>query len=302
VPERLTALRDKVSTALAPALARAKPVAARLLAQANEVIERVAERLKVPKRVVLGALGGVGAVLALVLLIVVIRREPRRASDGTVAQLLSVGQTASVEEVRAAATKGPAALEELAAKFPKDPAVARELAFAYDAAGRSTDAVRVVRLMAEADPTGVPRDLVRIVMRAASKVEASDEAFRLLEGPLGADGVDALIELAESKDVPASTAARAQKSLTKATVRANASPALVFLIDLGNASTCEERHDLLVSSGSKADARALTALRALETKHGCGRRRRFDCNPCLRKDDALARAIEAAQAAGGARQ
>jgi serine/threonine-protein kinase len=275
-----------------------------MLARANAISERIANRLKVPKRIVLGGLGGAAAlafVLFLVLVISLFRNEPRPAAsggDGPVAKLLGVEPTASPEELRAAATKGPAALEELAARFPKDPVVARELAFAYDAAGRNFDALRVVRLMAEADPKSVPRDLLRVVMRAASKLEASDEAFRLLEGPLGADGVDALIELAESKDVPASTSSRAQKSLTKPTVRANASPPLAFLLELGGASTCEAKHDVLVGSGSQADARALTALRALEVKHGCGKRRRFDCHPCLRKDDALARAIEAAQSNG----
>jgi serine/threonine-protein kinase len=293
---RLSPHRERLAKALAPVLARAKVLLSPVLARANAHLERIAIRLKVPKRVVLGVLGGAAA-LALVLAIVVVRREPHPASSGTGSKLLGLvsGGTASAEELRAAATKGPASLEQLSALYPKDPAVARELAFAYDAAGRNNDALRVVRLAVEADPKSVPRDLLRVVMRAASKVEASDEAFRLLEGPLGADGVDALIELAESKDVPASTSSRAQKSLTKASVRANASPALVFLLDLANASTCEVKHDVLVGSGSQADARALSTLRALEVKSGCGRRRRFDCHPCLRKDDALARAIEAAQ-------
>jgi hypothetical protein len=42
--------------------------------------------------------------------------------------------------------------------------------------------------------------------------------------------------------------------------------------------------------------RALPALTALGVKHGCGRRCRYDCYPCMRKDDALARTSEAAEA------
>jgi serine/threonine-protein kinase len=254
--------------------------------------------LKLPKALVLGIVGGSAGLVLLLAIFILVRREPHRTDDNPIAKLLSVSQTASREEIRAAAMKGPAALEELATRFPKDPVVARELAFAYDAAGRNSDALRVVRLMAEEDPKGVPADLIRIAIRAASKVETSDEAFRLLEGPLGGGGVDALIELAESKDVPPSTALRAQRSLAKATVRASASPSSAFLLDLRNASTCEERHDVLVSSGPQADARASEALHALESKHGCGRRKAHDCNACLRKDDALAQAIEAAQSHG----
>jgi eukaryotic-like serine/threonine-protein kinase len=296
----LAPYRSKVETALARPVAwcreKVAPRLAPLLERVDDLVERVADRFNVRKAVVLAILGGVLALGFLLTIIVAVRREPRRTDEGVVAKLISTGQTASEQEIRAAAIKGPAALEELAATFPKDPAVSRELAFAYDAAGRSSDALRVVRLMAEADPKGVPADVIRIIIRAASKVETSDEAFRLLEGSLGERGVDALIELVESKDVPSSTSSRAQRSLAKATVRANASPSSALLLDLRMASTCQERHDILVRSGSHADARASEALHALESKHGCGRRRRFDCNPCLRDDDALARAIEAAEA------
>jgi serine/threonine-protein kinase len=285
----LVIYRGKIAPRLAP-----------LLARADVQVGRAATRLKVPKAVVLGILGGaVAFFFVLMIVIVAVRGEPVRTQEGGIAATLASadesGPSAPPEEVRAAAIKGPAALEELAVKYPKDPAVARELAFAYDSAGRYTDALRVVRLSVEADPQGYSPDLIRIVSRAASKVDSSDEAFRLLEGPLGARGVDALIELSESNDLPYATSSHAQRSLGKATVRANASPAAGFLLDLRTAPTCEERHDVLVRSGANADARALGVLHFLEVKHGCGRRQRYDCNPCLRKDDALSHAIEAAE-------
>jgi serine/threonine-protein kinase len=302
---RLEAYRSRVAAASAPARARAAalyraeiaPRLAPVLARADVLLGRVATRAKLPKSAVLGILGGAFALLLLasIVVVVIVRREPLPTDGGLVAKVVTVKEAATPEEIRAAAIKGPAALEELATTFPKDPAVSRELAFSYDSAGRSTDALRVVRLMAETDAAGLPPDVIRIVIRAASKVEVSDEAFRLLEGPLGSGGVDALFELAERKDIPSSTSSRAQSALAKATVRANASPSAAFILDLRAASTCEERHDLLVQSGSNADARASAALRALETRYGCGRRGRYDCNPCLRKDEALAGAIEAAR-------
>ncbi len=274
--------------------ARAAVTIAPAVARADVLLEQTARRVNLPKNIFAALLaGGVGIVLVL-FIVVVAASGSRRGETSDVAKLVR-GRTASGEEIRAAAIKGPAALEELATAYPKDPAVARELAFAYDAAGRGFDALRVVRLMAEADAKNVPRELLRVVIRATSKLETADEAFRLLEGPLGQEGVDALVELGESKDVPSATAGRAQRSLTKTSVRANASPAAGFFIDLTNASTCEERHDVLVRSGNLADARARAPLHALESKQGCGRRKREDCNPCLRKDDALSKAIDAAR-------
>jgi serine/threonine-protein kinase len=282
---------------------RIAPRLAPLVARADVQLGRAAARLKLPKAVVIGILGGaVAFFFVLMIVIIAVRGEPVRNEEGGIAGTLASaeepGQAAPPEEVRAAAIKGPAALEELAVKYPKDRAVARELAFAYDSAGRHTDALRVVRLSVEADPQGYSPDLIRIVSRAASKVDSSDEAFRLLEGPLGARGVDALIELSEANDLPYATTSHAQKSLGKAAVRANATPAAGFILDLRTAATCEDRHDVLVRSGDRADARALPVLHFLEAKSGCGRRQRYDCNPCLRKDDALARAIDAAEAHG----
>jgi eukaryotic-like serine/threonine-protein kinase len=294
-----TAAPMSVWNRCAPYLEKASGAAAPLVARADDLIGSLSARLNLPRRVLVGAAAG-AMVLGIVLVVALAARgEPSTTSDGgVVTKILGSAPGASAEEIRSAAAKGPAALEQLAATFPKDPAVQRELAFAYDAAGRGSDALRVVRLMAEGDASGVPRDLVRVVIRGASKTETADEAFGMLEGTLGTGGVDALLELAVSKDVPMWTSARAQKSMTKPSVRANASPGTRFFLDLVNASTCDERHDVLRSAGDQADGRALPVLRALESKSGCGRRRRFDCHPCLRKDDALGRAIEAAEARG----
>jgi eukaryotic-like serine/threonine-protein kinase len=147
-----------------------------------------------------------------------------------------------------------------------------------------------------AAPGAVPIDLVRIVARAASKFETADAAFALLEDSLGEPGVDALIELSESTSAPPATRARAQKSLTRGSVRQKASPAAAIVLDLRAATTCEERRDVVGRAVEHADARAVPDLMALAKKGGCGRRRRHDCHPCLRKDDTLSRAIAAAEA------
>jgi serine/threonine-protein kinase len=142
----------------------------------------------------------------------------------------------------------------------------------------------------------MPRDLIRIVVRAASRFETVDDAFRLLEGPLLQDGVEALLELSSDASTTAETRARASRSLTKANVRKNASESTGFLLDLRATNTCEAKRQVLGRGGDHADGRALPALRALKSTHGCGKHGTDDCHRCLRGDPNLDRALHAAEA------
>jgi serine/threonine-protein kinase len=142
----------------------------------------------------------------------------------------------------------------------------------------------------------MPRDIVRIVLRSATKFDTADEAFRLLEGPLGPDGVEGLLELASDTGASSDTRARAGKSLAKPEVRKNASDSTALLLDLRAATSCEAKRQVLVRAKDHADSRALPALRALKNTHGCGRHGNDDCHRCLRGDAALDRAIQAAEA------
>jgi hypothetical protein len=172
----------------------------------------------------------------------------------------------------------------------------RELALSYDRDGRTKDALGAIQRAAALGPGAVSPELVAIVTRAAENADTADEAFALLERTLGAEGVDALLELSKRKDASAATRSRAQKSLAKEEVRAAASPAAAVVLDLGAAKTCQARRAVVVRASQDADSRAVPALKALQSTRGCGRRGRQDCHPCLRKDGALAKAIKAAQA------
>ncbi len=295
-------------TPRAEALERYRALAKRVLARAgaelDPLVTQIAAALKLPRRTVIAVAVGfplVVLVLAFAAVTLVAARPAALTAPGGV--VASASASASAERkvapspaLRSAAAKGPAALEALADEFPEDPAVLRELAFAYDGAGRTSDALRVIRRQVDAG-VPVPRELVRVVMRAASKFETADDAFSLLETKLGADGIDALLELSESKDIPPATRAAAASSLTKPAVRANATGATAFLLDLTTASGCEAKREVLVRAGAQADGRALPALNALKNTRGCGRRGKQDCNRCLRGDDTLDRALTAAREA-----
>ena len=296
------------ATPRADALERLRALAKRALVRAgaelDPLITQISAALKLSRRTVIAVAVGfpvVVLVLAFVAISLVAARPAALLSPGGVVAGASASasaerKVASSPALRSAAAKGPAALEALADEFPEDAAVLRELAFAYDGAGRTSDALRVIRRQVDAG-VPVPRELLRVVMRAASKFETADDAFSLLETKLGADGIDALLELSESKDIPPATRAAAASSLTKPAVRANATGATAFLLDLTAASGCEAKREVLVRAGAQADGRALAALNALKNARGCGRRGKQDCNRCLRGDDTLDRAITAAREA-----
>ena len=275
---------------------------ARAVAELDPLVAQIAAALKLPRRTVIAVAVGfpllVLVVVVVSLTLVAGRPAAPIAAGGVVASASASAErkAAPAPAVRAAAGKGPAALETLADEFPEDAAVLRELAFAYDGAGRTSDALRVIRRQIDAGAP-VPRELVRVVMRAASKFETSDDAFGLLETKLGADGIDALLELSESKDIPPATRAAAVRSLAKPAVRANATGATALLLDLTAATGCEAKREVLVRAGAQADGRALPALSTLKNTRGCGHRGKQDCYRCLRGDDTLERAIAAAREA-----
>ena len=80
-------------------------------------------------------------------------------------------------------------------------------------------------------------DRIAIVVYAAHRPDTTDEAFYLLEGPLGATGVDVLIDMSASKGVAANVRTRATRSLARIDVRANASAAAGAFLDLKAAVT-----------------------------------------------------------------
>jgi eukaryotic-like serine/threonine-protein kinase len=308
------ASRPTLSTRAEPSgLDRAKNRATELAHRAREkldpLIDRLAARTKLSRSIVAIGLGAAAMTLAttfFLVLILILRPSSSSSSSsggggGPLSNLPLIGvKTAPPEKVREATAKGAPALEALAEQYPQDPEVLHELAFAYDRMGRLGEAIDTCAKLVDASAAlkkDVPRDVVRLVMRGATRFELADASFALLEEKLGDVGIEALLELAETKDkdVPEKTRARAASSLSKQSVRAKAPPSIILVRDLNEASTCEEKKDVLSRSGEKADSRAIETLKALKKTTGCGRGRRHDCFACLRKDDALDRAISAAE-------
>jgi serine/threonine-protein kinase len=203
---------------------------------------------------------------------------------------------ASADKLRAAAAQGVTALEALAAEFPEDTAVQKQLAQSLADAGRTADMLRVVRTLARLDKDAVDDKLIDAVVLAAQRLDTAEDAFTLLEGSLGARGVDALLELSTTKTAPLGIQRRAAKSVLRADVRANASQSTGVLLDLKAAKACADKHELLDRVKASGDARVLPSLKSMKSPRGCGFMGMRDCWPCLRKDDALDDAITAVEA------
>jgi serine/threonine-protein kinase len=270
----------------------------------------LAAKLKLhPRVVVLGVGIGLPMFLVGVLSVVLLSRHPSETAGEALgeagaaavqARTTSAARPAraSSEQIHAAATAGPSALEALSVTYPEDPAIPRAMAATLAGAGRTSDALRAVRTVAAIDPSAVDTITLAIVVGAAQRPDTADEAFALLEGPLGAPGVDGLLDVSTNKAVPAPTRTRATKDLARSDIRAKATPAAAVVLDMKGASTCSARRDWLDRAKENGDERVLAQLKAMKNPRGCGFLGIKDCWPCLRKDDSLEDTIRAVEARG----
>ena len=198
-------------------------------------------------------------------------------------------------DVAKAAAGGSAELERLASKAPSDPRIQHALVVAYTHEDKHVDAMRALGKWAEGDPkAGSSADVENAVLAAVTGAPADlDAALAVLEGPLGAAGVDLMLDLQAKPGVASATKTRLNQSLAKAEVRSHASPSASLALDLKSAKTCDARYALLDRAKSEGDARVLAVLKPMEQTSGCGFLGRRDCWSCMRKDTALDDAIGA---------
>ena len=274
--------------------------------QAQQIAEKIGQRIAALPRNVVFAVGiGAPSLVLGILLVVLLGRSSAPAqgselADGGVgrgAATLAAGTAralrAPADQVTAAASQGAAALQALASTYPEDPAIPKRLALVDSDSGRTGEALAAIRSLAKIDAAAVDDSVLQIVIRAAQRPDTADEAFALLEGPLGAAGVDGLVELSTNKAIPATPRLRATRSLARPEIRAKASAAANLMLDLKGATTCTVRKDWVGRAKDVGDGRALVTLRAMRQTHGCGFLGTRDCWSCLRRDETLEDAIQA---------
>ena len=194
---------------------------------------------------------------------------------------------------------GPRELEALASKYPRDARVHRALVRAYAAKKDYPGAMRALGPLLQVDPAArYDEEVGKIVAEAALLNDTSDAAFQILETGLGELGVDMLLDLAERTTLePWRT--KINQSLAKEAVRKQASPEAQLLLDLQGAARCEQKKALLPRAEQRGGQRVLDYLRRLQVPTGCGAGGQTDCWPCMRRDKALQRAVDAITKRGG---
>jgi serine/threonine-protein kinase len=284
----------------------------RAVGRAKAVLDEAWPTLPEPIRKLprVAVLGGAAALVLLPLLLVFVglgalvhASTTSAASSGTPAEPQAkapVDISLSEADIAQAKAQGASALEKLVAEKPKDPRVRRALVTAYADAGRLREAMSALKdLLAIDKSAAADKEMQAAVGKAlAASPEDVDAALPLLEGPLGQDGVDILLDQAANRALAPATKKKIEQSLAKPEVRAHASPAAAIVLDLRAAKTCDAKRDVVSRAAKDADGRALPALKALQKKGGCGFLGSRDCWPCLRKDGVLDEAVAAIEARG----
>jgi len=142
------------------------------------------------------------------------------------------------------------------------------------------------------------RALVADVHRAAMNQATASDAFRLATTALGSVGADLVYDVWNSTRSAKDKAAihRMAKELVEGnTLRSKASPALQVVLDLQKARNCAAYKPILPRAERVGDSRAVSKLKALKSRRGCGFLNLGDCFSCLRSGDDLQRATAAAE-------
>jgi serine/threonine-protein kinase len=272
----------------------------------SAVGEAVAELERLKKQLP-GPLAGVplagyfaaAAGVILLVLALIVRRDPA-ATAATPAASASAGPaTLSDTQIAEASKAGAAALEALAERFPQDERVLAALVRVYHEAKKPSEAIKALDRLLKIKPAAASDEQALLVLRAAIEgpQEAADQAFALLENGMGEAGLDILYALwTAKKDVSEKSRTRAGKILARPEVRERAPKPLRALIELRVApASCETRRSGAELAREAGDTRAVPLLQALASKRGCGFANIQDCWPCLRKDNLVSDAIKAAE-------
>jgi eukaryotic-like serine/threonine-protein kinase len=221
------------------------------------------------------------------------------ASSGAASSTPSVAPVAGGApdaELAAARSGGPAALLKLSDRYPNDTRVMLALAQADVAHHAPAQAVGIVSHMLSIDPALNENPEVASTLWVAVQAPKSENAaFDLLEGPMGPKGADIVYDLSTTRGIAYPIKHRAAEWLHTQAFQKNSSAALNVAVALRFATECSQRYALLLRAKAVGGKRSLVYLKTLESRYGCGRGGKADCNPCLRGDNRLKETIAAVE-------
>jgi serine/threonine-protein kinase len=235
---------------------------------------------------------GATALPVVTVLLVVGARQPHAAAPGVLPSLLApvLPKDDRIER----AERGEAeALGALAAIAPAERSRAMWLALTqgYEKRGETLQAFEAVSAALAADPGLESETFPAIVRAAVDDAKTRDAALELAARQLGASGVDVLFDVWSGTTGKTPSTRAAKKLLDEASVRAKASRAAALALSVRETKGCSDISRLLLRVAAEGDERCLKPLQRFKARSGCGILQLADCYSCLRKDDALDKAI-----------
>lgn len=199
------------------------------------------------------------------------------------------------EDVRDRARQGEVAAMTAIAQVPERKRSAQTqlaLALGYLQSGKLADGLEALEraLDDDSDLADQP-EVIAGVRRAVEDAETRERALELAATGLGRAGVDLLFDVWASTPEKTAATRGARRWLDTDSVRERASPALLVALQIREVKGCEAALELLPRVIDVADDRSLLPLKRFQSTSGCGFLGFEDCYPCLRKDDALERAV-----------
>lgn len=223
------------------------------------------------------------------------RAEPTSTASAIVSVRPDVPRGKNADTSALARANTVEALRELRASYPTDPAVLSKLVRAEAAANQNAQALGTAKQLFELDPKAVDdKELQGLVVRGAQGAAgpAQDAAFGLMQGPMGATGVELLFDLSVNKSSPAAVRTKAVEATKREDTKKLASPATRVAIELRDHSGCD-RKAYFAEAERVGDSRCLQFLTPLTSTSGCALLGLSDCYKCLGGRGELNQAIKA---------
>jgi hypothetical protein len=171
------------------------------------------------------------------------------------------------------------AMDELTGIAAEQRSVAQAVALAK---GRAAQKQTALDLLRENLTQNVESEGLKKLMQFAQDGDTARVAIGIAAGLSGSKGCDLLYDLSVAKGTPPEMAQLAGQFLNSKEVRGKTSPALALVLDLRDATECDQRKAILEKAVETGDRRLLRHIVPLTKKTGCGAKKTDDCNPCLR--------------------
>jgi hypothetical protein len=190
--------------------------------------------------------------------------------------------TGSVEHLKLAVQGNSRATTELRAIAVEHQSINQVIALSNRQVSQKLTALEQLRgvLVTDAEPTAM-----KTLMRFTKDADTARAAIAIAANLPGTAGGDLLYALMIEKTTPPEIVAFADQLLRCDELRTKVSSALKVVLDLRNASTCEERKAILETALLVGDQRLVRHVVPLTKKNGCGSKKNEDCFPCLRAEN-----------------